>query len=1116
MRQEEEEEVYRKCEIEKKLKEDEGGYKGADVDQGKMEHEEKTKDEEEKRKGEERNNIEAEKELEEEEVGEDKIKFSQETKQGLKEKQQSEKRVVHHAKREETVVKANQLQEKSKMGQKEKENMDEMEESTSWTSSSSGPLHSESSIRTDTVPQPHGEESISQTSIDKTDDCESGAARPSTVSLFPPESLPESSERKRLAWMKDCVPWSKLSLQNRRKQRGSVRRGRGPRGVSSLPPLCPDALLRSTGWESLQEVTTVTLEDLPGCSVSTLSQCTRLQSLTLRRCGLRSLEGVNQLTQLCYIDVQENDISYVDCENMRSLRVLRLGHNQLTSIHGLTGAENVNFLDLSHNSISRIAGLESMKRLQRLSLDHNQLISTRGLRDVYTLLHLNCSHNHLVSVEGLENSALLCTLDLRANSLTEPPSLSNHVLLRELHLHDNSISSLQSLSACWLPLLQQLSVAQNRITQLPSMSDSVSLANLDVRFNCLSELQNVCESLQGCHFLREVHLAGNPLQQERGWRSALQKALPGLRSIDDQQTDSSLSPPAVPQGSSASGSFLMFCQAQLQRAQDLHQQLSRELSNASLSLDAVKSSCRRFTETLQLAEDQRFAHEYGDTTVPAGQTAPEETLEVDSTDTENHPEMDIVPPVPPNGDNTRCSNLTLKDEYAAEIQHNTFNTGATPPNNGPTIHKANSESIHPSTSSFNLEMAPVSNHEDLNLQRSTSAAVRIQQLCDHRLKCGNVSRPSTQVEGGGRGGDGGQPESGPGFLNGSAVAQHYAASVIQAFWRGFSLRRRLASALAAVTRPDTAEDDTLEEVDVDEFDFDEAALEKQWTLSLPEDSPPRGYAVSEQPPSLKPPVHFPPASEYLLSPPPLVWRPKQAWVPPEPAADQRVSPESSNRSKSPASVLSGLSERSEKIREECHTALQMLKRAQKMKSTKQQQTKRRDPFVRHSSIRKCSYQLGPVEARNRPALHNRKETKVGQAELELQQAEKVERVKQERAQQWLHTQAARSDRDSESEHFLPEISSDILNGGRVQLVADPGYAECHASGSCTNNRLAAQPCNENNYPRRNSLGHARKEVPSPPGVTSAPSKKERMSFRDNPMQMSGGWGGGKKRDRVYK
>ncbi|XP_031151179.2 leucine-rich repeat and IQ domain-containing protein 1 isoform X1 [Sander lucioperca] len=1136
-----------------RLKEDQEGYKGCDVHNRKLECESKTKEKKQEgtsKREEEIKNVEREKQLKGEFMGETEKEVPEKTEKEmrLKVKEGSQKRVVHDTEKD---VRANELQEKRENNSTNKDKTEnslvsQLQDST-WTSSSPGPLYSESTVRppsTETIPeQQHDpEENISQTSLDKTVDCENQAARPSP--LFLPVCLPVHTEKKRLSWMKDCIPWSKLSLQNKRKQKGSVRSRRGLRGAaeaSSLPPLCPDTLLQFTGRKSLQEMTTVTLEDLPGCSLTTLAQCTQLQSLTLRRCGLKSLEGIDQIPQLCYIDVQENDISFVNCENMTSLRVLQLGHNKLTSIHGLTGAENLDVLELSHNSITRIAGLESMRRLQRLSLDHNQLISTKGLRDVFTLLHLNCSHNHLASVEGLENSALLNTLDLRANSLTEPPSLNNQVLLRELHLDDNSISSLQGLTACWLPLMQHLSVAQNRITQLPSMSDSVSLANLDLRFNCMSELQNVCESLEGCPSLREVHLTGNPLQQESGWRSTLQKAVPGLRAIDDQETDSFLPPPAVQQVSLAPGSFLVFCQAQLQQTGDLQQQHSRELSNASSSLDAVKTSCRHFAEALQLAKDQRFAHEYGVTTVAAkhraaSQTKPEERLgHMDSTNAEKCtecPEMEStgkVQPVIPNTDNIRCKYWTF-EKLAAESRHYSFNSVARGPKTEPTICKANSGSVHSSATkgkptSSNNEMASVSNHQDLDLQ-NTAAAV-IQQLWrKYRLKCENISSLSTAEKGGGSGGDGGEPKSGPSYVNGSLVGQDYAATVIQAFWRGFTLRRRLASALAAVTCPDNGEDDTFEEVDMDEFVFDEAALEKHWTLSLTEDPPPRRYPVSEQPLSLKPPVHFPKPSQYIL-PPPLVLRPKQAWVPREQmdSAGQRVSPESSNRGKSPAStsMLSGLSERSEKILEEwgftdSHTALLMLKRAQKMQSTKQQQKKRRDPSVRLALFRNCSHQLGPVEARNMPAQHNRNYIRVGEAELGLQQAEKVERVTQERAEQWLRTQAAHSDRDSESEHFLPEISSDILNGGRVQLVADPGYTERlhQANGLWANSSLAAQPCKENNYPRRNSLGHARKEVPSPQRVTSAPSKKERISYRDNPVQLSGGWGGGKKRDKVYK
>lgn len=48
----------------------------------------------------------------------------------------------------------------------------------------------------------------------------------------------------------------------------------------------------------------MTLEDLPGRCLSTLAQCAGLRALTLRRCGLKCLDAIKQLKQLCYVDVQ--------------------------------------------------------------------------------------------------------------------------------------------------------------------------------------------------------------------------------------------------------------------------------------------------------------------------------------------------------------------------------------------------------------------------------------------------------------------------------------------------------------------------------------------------------------------------------------------------------------------------------------------------------------------------------------------------------------------------------------------------------------------------------------------------------------------------------------------
>ncbi|MED6257106.1 hypothetical protein ATANTOWER_011108, partial [Ataeniobius toweri] len=250
----------------------------------------------------------------------------------------------------------------------------------------------------------------------------------------------------------------------------------------------------------------------------------------------------------------------------------------------------------------------------------------------------------------------------------------------------------------------------------------------------------------------------------------------------------------------------------------------------------------------------------------------------------------------------------------------------------------------------------------------------------------------------------------------------------------------------------------------------------------------------------------------------VLLQPKQAWLAEEQGhfVSTRHSAVGCSRSKSPTSTLvhSGLSERSEKILQEwgfndSRTALLMLKRAQKMKATKRKQKKHGNPSV-HADFRDCNYQISPVEARNRPARHNRHCLKVGEAQFGLQPAEQMEQIRWQQAQQELQTQVALPDWHSESlrGHFLPEIKSSILSRGRVQLVADLAYADPPSTTGLSNNSLTAQLGKVNTYSCRSNLTHTSKRVTSPV------LKKEGISFRDNPVQLSSGWGGGKKRERL--
>uniref|UniRef100_A0A4X2JN80 Leucine rich repeats and IQ motif containing 1 n=1 Tax=Vombatus ursinus TaxID=29139 RepID=A0A4X2JN80_VOMUR len=219
-------------------------------------------------------------------------------------------------------------------------------------------------------------------------------------------------EEKRLAWIKTCRPWLEIFRENQRKK--IVNRNR-PRkcSVSKLPPLNAVAILQGGLWSTLQQVTTVTFQDLPGCSLCTLSECTSLQFLTLRRCGLTALEGLNNCKKLKYIDVQENQIQVINCENLENLCILLMNDNELTSFHGLDGCSNLRNIEVSDNKITRIGGLESLKSLQQLIVDHNQLMSTRGLSSVPTIMYLDCSYNNLTKVEGIKDCGLLQILKLQ-------------------------------------------------------------------------------------------------------------------------------------------------------------------------------------------------------------------------------------------------------------------------------------------------------------------------------------------------------------------------------------------------------------------------------------------------------------------------------------------------------------------------------------------------------------------------------------------------------------------------------------------------------------------------------------------------------------------------------
>nr|XP_028602340.1 leucine-rich repeat and IQ domain-containing protein 1 isoform X1 [Podarcis muralis]XP_028602341.1 leucine-rich repeat and IQ domain-containing protein 1 isoform X1 [Podarcis muralis]XP_028602342.1 leucine-rich repeat and IQ domain-containing protein 1 isoform X1 [Podarcis muralis] len=972
----------------------------------------------------------------------------------------------------------------------------------------------------------------------------------SVNSFEQPLVLSDSIEKKRLAWMKGCKSWSRIYREHQGKK--IVERSRPWKCSSGLmPPLCAAMIMQAGPWNSLQQVTTVTFQDLPGCSLSTLSQCSKLQFLSLRRCGLLSLEGLSNCKDLKYIDAEENNIKGINCENLENLCILILNKNDISSLHGLYGCTNLWNLELSYNKITRIGGLESLKNLQRLVIDHNQLISTKGLSHTPTLVYIDCSFNHLTHIDGIENCGLLQILKLQGNNFNEFPSLENHVLLRELYLEDNSISTMEKLSTYWLPLLQILFISQNSLTQLAPLFSCVSLEKLDISNNCLLDLNSVIQWLGGCDSLRELSLQGNPLLQEENWRHSLLKVLPSLNVLNDENiksdaenADERMMKKAQP------GSFAAFCQAQIQKIDLVSKKATTRL--IEFSADAVQLQCWYLKKLMKLSSEHRYAHEYGvlnatEGEEPVKRTDPLNQEAINITEQNNFSISGVkqnkqdsfimaerrsapghtqamsvnsfvtVSGMGKNGEHRQEDiiqyslnhNEESKDNVLISLQRNTFSKQMMESNEG--------NSLQHFDSSQNLAATVIQSHwrsycarKKINFYTWQHLAATVIQSYWRsyytRKRIVNLKKEDHH----------------------DSTVKHEAATKLQALWKGFRLRKKLASALAAV-KTDEADDD-YSEIDVDGFMFDEAVIEKEWPALDSTRFLSQTLLFSDQLPSPKynEPTGCGDNSHHLK------WLPhKTRQLKERPKSFLSESSQISNRSeKSTLSQLSDLklpqrssqrSEKEEKISEEwgfkdISTAQLMLKRAHKMKAKK---SNKLDPAVRLALFKNNENKHPPVKPPKKAQTAKTGYFEGKEEAFAYGSADKMERNK-ERTYQWLHTQVwdfeATSPRNEKCKHFLPEIDPEVIKGGRVQHVTSPVRREDTDLElvSMTSGSTLTQNKEKNNQPHRHSAGPSKKDAPVPERSPLGPSHKERISFRDHPVQLSGGWGSGKKKAKALK
>ena len=216
-----------------------------------------------------------------------------------------------------------------------------------------------------------------------------------------------------------------------------------------------------------------------------------LRSLSAFCCLVVGLEGLEQCSRLEELQLQQNGIRDLgfSLAGLRSLRLLRLDRNRLSSLPSLQSCSQLKLLDLSFNELSSLEGLAGLQSLEELRVNNNKLVSLRSLRSLPHLRSLEAARNLLEDLDGVQELLSLESLQVEGNAIRSLRAVRGAFRSRlvrsvshssegagkggqadrglgldELLLRDNQLVTLESLEAVELERLQVLDLRGNPVS----------------------------------------------------------------------------------------------------------------------------------------------------------------------------------------------------------------------------------------------------------------------------------------------------------------------------------------------------------------------------------------------------------------------------------------------------------------------------------------------------------------------------------------------------------------------------------------------------------------------------------------------------------------------------
>ncbi|KAI9351112.1 hypothetical protein DFJ73DRAFT_831642 [Zopfochytrium polystomum] len=268
--------------------------------------------------------------------------------------------------------------------------------------------------------------------------------------------------------------------------------------------------------------------------IPNLRNATRLTHISFENNQITSARGLEHLSNLISINLNQNKLQLLDVSPFEDVRFLSAASNALTSVQGLEKCKELVMLDLSSNPIENLSSFGEAENLQVVDLHSTKIQDYKWIERLAVLIYLDLSRTKMMdtSLEFLHSCPILQFLNLSRNGFTAIPPIYN-ILLRSLSFEGNFLKRLSVTT--WLPRLRVLNISNNKIQHIEPLTLCPLLEELYLASNEIQEKASLF-SISACTCLRVLDLTKNPISTVSDFHPIVFLLFPRLQLLNGNPT----------------------------------------------------------------------------------------------------------------------------------------------------------------------------------------------------------------------------------------------------------------------------------------------------------------------------------------------------------------------------------------------------------------------------------------------------------------------------------------------------------------------------------------------------------------------------------------------------